>query len=296
MNNAIIPVLAVTPFRADHEALEQILPASRWTVHSARTISSAVAQLRKLEPFPVVLCDSDVWPGSWREMLQHVQGMSRPPLLIVASRFADEQLWAEALNIGAYDVLAKPFQAAEVERILNSAWSRWRLPGGAERKGAAKATSIGAGFVRPSNPDKELLVIEPNASQASSILEALAETGLNRQVIVVCQDEALMYLRREDEYQNAPVPDLILLDCGVDQQSVRAVLREIRNNSHLVGIPAVVLETAEHPVNPREAAALGASCVIARPNGPREFVQLCEAALSSGGGASSAPRRAASAS
>src|SRR5260370_40213896 len=104
MNNAIIPVLAVTPFRADHEALEHILPASRWTLHSARTISSAVAQLRKLEPFPVVLCDSDVWPGSWRATLQHLQGMTRPPLLIVASRFADEQLSAEAPNHAAADV------------------------------------------------------------------------------------------------------------------------------------------------------------------------------------------------
>jgi DNA-binding response OmpR family regulator len=299
-----VPVLAVTPFRADHDALEQMLPASRWTLHSARTVSSAVAQLRKLEPFPLVLCDSDVWPGSWREMLQHVLGMSRPPVLIVASRFADEQLWAEALNLGAYDVLAKPFHATEVERSLSSAWLRWRLSDAAgpcdmthaaERKGAAKATSIGAGHVRPSDPNMELLVVEPNVSQATSILEALAETGLN-QVIVVIQDEALMYLRREDEYQNAPVPDLILLDCGLDQPSIRGVLKEIRTNSHLAGIPAVVLAPSEHPVNPHEAAALGASSVIVRPNGRCQFVQLCEAALSSGRGAVPSSRRATSAS
>jgi len=45
-----------------------------------------------------------------------------PPLLIVASRLADEYLWAEALNPGAYDVLAKPFDAEEVIRVLRSAW------------------------------------------------------------------------------------------------------------------------------------------------------------------------------
>ena len=50
--------------------------------------------------------------------------MMDPPLLIVTSRFADERLWAEALNVGAYDVLAKPFERDEVNRVLTSAWVR----------------------------------------------------------------------------------------------------------------------------------------------------------------------------
>jgi DNA-binding NtrC family response regulator len=35
---------------------------------------------------------------------------------------ADEHLWAEALNLGAYDVLAKPFDPTEVVRTLSQAW------------------------------------------------------------------------------------------------------------------------------------------------------------------------------
>jgi DNA-binding response OmpR family regulator len=49
-----------------------------------------------------------------------------PPLLIVASRTADEYLWAEALNLGAYDVLSKPYHPAEVIRVLSMAWLHWR--------------------------------------------------------------------------------------------------------------------------------------------------------------------------
>jgi FixJ family two-component response regulator len=44
----------------------------------------------------------------------------------VTSRLADEHLWVEALNRGAYDLLAKPFDVAELKRVLNSAWFRWR--------------------------------------------------------------------------------------------------------------------------------------------------------------------------
>jgi DNA-binding response OmpR family regulator len=58
-------------------------------------------------------------------MLAHAGGMNDPPLLIVTSRLADDRLWTEALNLGAYDVIAKPFDRKEVDRILNLAWARW---------------------------------------------------------------------------------------------------------------------------------------------------------------------------
>jgi hypothetical protein len=34
--------------------------------------------------------------------------MQCPPLLVVTSRLADDRLWWEALNLGGYNVLAKP--------------------------------------------------------------------------------------------------------------------------------------------------------------------------------------------
>ena len=53
-------------------------------------------------------------------------GSARPPLQIVTSRLANDRLWAEALNLGAYDVLARPFDAAEVLRSVGMAWRRWQ--------------------------------------------------------------------------------------------------------------------------------------------------------------------------
>jgi FixJ family two-component response regulator len=48
------------------------------------------------------------------------------PSLIVVSKLADDRLWAEALNLGAWDVLAKPFNHIEVIRSVKSAWQHWR--------------------------------------------------------------------------------------------------------------------------------------------------------------------------
>ena len=65
-------------------------------------------------------------PGAWQMMLEHISAFPDPPVIVVTSRLADERLWAEALSLGAYDVLVKPFDAREVIRILSLARQYWR--------------------------------------------------------------------------------------------------------------------------------------------------------------------------
>jgi len=52
--------------------------------------------------------------------------MPIPPQLIVADRLAHEGLWAEVLNLGCYDLLMTPFEAAEVLRVVPLAWDFWK--------------------------------------------------------------------------------------------------------------------------------------------------------------------------
>jgi len=59
-------------------------------------------------------------------MLHRISLLADPPLLILTSRLADERLWAESLNLGAWDVLPKPFQAGEAVRIVAAAWQHWQ--------------------------------------------------------------------------------------------------------------------------------------------------------------------------
>lgn len=124
--NAVIKLLAVMPIEDDHAQLDSMLPEQKWAIHKAHTLTSAVAQLKKHAPIPLVVCDQDLWPGTWKDLLKRLECLNDPPFLIVTSRLADEQLWAEALNLGAYDVLAKPFDTQEVNRTLSSAFFRWR--------------------------------------------------------------------------------------------------------------------------------------------------------------------------
>jgi DNA-binding NtrC family response regulator len=116
-------VLSVSADSEDCASLEGILD-SQWTVIAGSTIASALSALREIS-IPIVICDCDVSSSSWSEMLARISLLPDPPLFIVSSRLADERLWAEAINLGAWDVLAKPFQADEVIRIVSIAGQHW---------------------------------------------------------------------------------------------------------------------------------------------------------------------------
>ena len=72
------------------------------------------------------MCESDLRPGTWKEVLEELRTLLDPPLLIVTSSFADERLWAEVLNLGGYNVLAQPFDSREVFRVVGNAWLHWK--------------------------------------------------------------------------------------------------------------------------------------------------------------------------
>jgi len=74
------------------------------------------------EPAPVVIVERDLPDGNWKSLRNRLIQMPFAPKLIVTCRLADERLWEEVLNLGGFDVLARPFYPREVLRSIDSAW------------------------------------------------------------------------------------------------------------------------------------------------------------------------------
>jgi DNA-binding response OmpR family regulator len=77
-----------------------------------------------LDRVPVIVCERDLPDGTWKDILGDTAEFPNPPALVVTSRLADDYLWAEVLNLGGYDLLAKPFSESEVKRVLAAALRR----------------------------------------------------------------------------------------------------------------------------------------------------------------------------
>ena len=121
----IVTVLSVSPAEEVHFSLQEIFNHSKWKLSKTHSLTSALAFLRA-QKTPVVLCETDLRPGTWRHLLEQITGAPDAPAVIVSSRLADDRLWAEALNLGAWDVLARPFVASEVFHAVSAAWRHWR--------------------------------------------------------------------------------------------------------------------------------------------------------------------------
>jgi DNA-binding response OmpR family regulator len=135
--------LLVSAVEDDHEFLGRVFSQRGWTLHRTRTLGSALAFLRD-NPVPVVVTERDLPLGNWRDLLAAIQHLPDVPLLIVAARLADEYLWAEALNLGAHDVLGKPFQATELLWVMDNAWRLAELNQIRMTKMPSKALCAGA--------------------------------------------------------------------------------------------------------------------------------------------------------
>jgi len=153
--NRSVPVLSISPTDEDHFFLQNLLNrlqstpdrSRSFTVNSCANLACGLTALRQSQ-FELVVCERDLPPGSWRDVLDQVTILPDPPSLIVTSRLADARLWAEALNLGAFDVLAKPFDSTEAMRVIGAAWRAWgwspRLPARREGSKWKFATAGGA--------------------------------------------------------------------------------------------------------------------------------------------------------
>jgi DNA-binding NtrC family response regulator len=116
----LVSALLVGSYERDRLLVHEIFHRLGWRLFEARDRKRAMECLRR-NPVQVVITETDVPQWNWRHVLHDLRELAKPPQLIVTSPHADDYLWAEALNIGAYDVLPRPFQRDEVERVIASA-------------------------------------------------------------------------------------------------------------------------------------------------------------------------------
>ncbi len=116
-----VRILAVFAQAEDRNSLFELFRDFRWKSHFVDNSTGLRDAFSEFRP-NVIMTDSALPEGeSWKDVLRSAHERSGGVPVIVGSRLADERLWAEVLNLGGYDLLVKPFIAAEVRNVINSA-------------------------------------------------------------------------------------------------------------------------------------------------------------------------------
>jgi CheY-like chemotaxis protein len=121
----------------------------------------------------------------------------------------------------------------------------------------------------------EILLVEDNPGDVRLTIEALKEGKVANKINVAVDGiEALAFLRREGKYENAPKPDLILLDLNLPKKNGREVLAEIKMNTHLKCIPVVILTSSQAEKDIVTTYNLHANCYITKPVDFDQFIDV----------------------
>jgi len=107
----------IKPFSDIPAALEKLaIPARR-----AQTLAQARRVLSKLDPPLLAFTERELPDGNWADVLSLSEGASSRVSVIVVGQEIDTKLYASAIELGALDFIAPPFDAFDLAHVVRCA-------------------------------------------------------------------------------------------------------------------------------------------------------------------------------
>jgi CheY-like chemotaxis protein len=126
-------------------------------------------------------------------------------------------------------------------------------------------------------PPPQILVVEDNPADIDLTREAFRDVSVTSTAdvhAVTNGEEALRFLRGEEEFSDRQRPDLVLLDLNLPLKDGRDVLAEIKRDPDLRRIPVLVLTTSSSTEDVRAAYDRHANAYIQKPVGFGDFLAV----------------------
>jgi CheY-like chemotaxis protein len=112
----------------------------------------------------------------------------------------------------------------------------------------------------------EVLLVEDSPGDVRLTHEAFRDANKAIRMHVAADGvEAMAFLKHQSGYEDAPRPDLILLDLNLPKMDGREVLSQIKMDDHLKTIPTIILTTSEAQADIVKSYQLQANCYLTKP-------------------------------
>jgi two-component system response regulator PilR (NtrC family) len=102
-------------------ALKRLLESQGLRVIQAGSRARAKRMLGGLNPVPLVFTDAQLPDGTWADILEMAEKAAMPVNVIVVARVVDTRFYVEAIEAGAFDFIAPPFNATDLAYVLRCA-------------------------------------------------------------------------------------------------------------------------------------------------------------------------------
>ena len=110
------------------------------------------------------------------------------------------------------------------------------------------------------------LLVEDDDNHAHLVLRSLEKAPFSvRLYRVKTGADALSFLRREEGFEDAPCPDMVLLDLNLPPATGHEVLAAIKEDPLFKMIPVVVMTSSEQHKDVADAYNLGINSYLVKP-------------------------------
>ncbi len=124
----------------------------------------------------------------------------------------------------------------------------------------------------------QILLVEDNEGDILLTLEAFKELKVKNTVSVVKDgEEAIEFLKKQNQFVDSTIPHLILLDINMPKLNGIEVLDFIKKDEKLKKIPVVMLTTSSSESDISECYEKSANCFITKPLDFGKFLSIVEA-------------------
>ncbi|MEM9067685.1 MAG: response regulator [Myxococcota bacterium] len=123
----------------------------------------------------------------------------------------------------------------------------------------------------------DVLLVEDNPGDIKLTQKAFEKSAPASTLHVVTDGEiALNYIFQRPPFEEAPRPDLVLLDINLPKVGGAEVLRAVKSDSDLRRIPVVMLTSSDREADVRNAYDLHANSYVTKPPSFGQLVELVE--------------------
>ncbi len=127
-------------------------------------------------------------------------------------------------------------------------------------------------------PTPVVLLVEDSAADIVLMRTVFEERGIDVNLQVVTDGAAAAdYLHQVAGHEDAPRPDLIILDLNLPKKHGLEVLADIKASDRLKLIPVLVMSTSDSPQDVERSYELQANCFIRKPGDLERYNEVLEA-------------------
>jgi len=197
-------ILVIDDEKVICHSLEKVLKKEGYRVETAQTAKEGMDQMKQAY-FPLIFLDLKLPDENGMDVLRRVREEQPDTLVIIITGYASVQSAVEAMKLGAYDYLSKPFTPDEIRVVIRRAVEKLDLTmENVYLKNALRSSARPDDIVGESKSIQELLHIISRVGPTDSTVLIIGESGTGKELVARAIHRSSMRTERP----------FIAVDCG----------------------------------------------------------------------------------